>query len=491
MAIDQGTTSTRTIIFDHEGNIVSQAQREIKQYYPQPGWVEHDPNEIWLSVLSTMARALELKNIKPESIHAIGITNQRETTVVWDKNSGQPIHPAIVWQSRQSSDICENLKKDGYEPLFQRKTGLVIDAYFSGTKIKWILDNVEGARKKAENKSLMFGTIDSWLVYKLTGGDHVTDHTNASRTLLFNIHTRAWDDELCAILGVDPSMLPKVNASSEIHGYTVPYHFFGCQVPISGIAGDQQAALFGQACFEKGSVKNTYGTGCFMLMNTGSEPIASEHGLLTTLACSVGDEINYALEGSIFVGGSSVQWLRDGLNIIETAAETEPLAQSLSSNEGVYIVPAFVGLGTPYWDSDARGAIFGITRGTTKEHFARAVLEAICYQSMDVLRAMEEDTKLPIRSFKVDGGATTNQFLMQFQSDILNLEVERPSILETTALGAAYLAGLSTGFWHSKDEIRESWKLQKRFIPSLGDSTRKRYIEGWKKAVSTTRNFKL
>ncbi len=491
MAIDQGTTSTRTIIFDHEGNIVSQAQREIKQYYPQPGWVEHDPNEIWLSVLSTMARALELKNIKPESIHAIGITNQRETTVVWDKNSGQPIHPAIVWQSRQSSDICENLKKDGYEPLFRKKTGLMIDAYFSGTKIKWILDNVEGARKKAENKCLMFGTIDSWLVYKLTGGDHVTDHTNASRTLLFNIHTRAWDDELCAILGVDPSMLPKVNASSEIHGYTVPYHFFGFQVPISGIAGDQQAALFGQACFEKGSVKNTYGTGCFMLMNTGSEPIASEHGLLTTLACSVGDEINYALEGSIFVGGSSVQWLRDGLNIIETAAETEPLAQSLSSNEGVYIVPAFVGLGTPYWDSDARGAIFGITRGTTKEHFARAVLEAICYQSMDVLRAMEEDTKLPIRSFKVDGGATTNQFLMQFQSDILNLEVERPSILETTALGAAYLAGLSTGFWHSKDEIRESWKLQKRFVPSLKDSTRKRYIEGWKKAVSTTRNFKL
>ncbi|MFP4177949.1 MAG: glycerol kinase GlpK, partial [Acholeplasmataceae bacterium] len=465
LAIDQGTTSTRTIIFDHGGNIVSQAQREIKQYYPQPGWVEHDPNEIWLSVLSTMSRALEAKNIEPESIHAIGITNQRETTVVWDRDTGQPIHPAIVWQSRQSNDICEELKKNGYEPLFRKKTGLMIDAYFSGTKIKWILDNVEGARKKAENKSLMFGTIDSWLVYKLTGGEHVTDHTNASRTLLFNIHSRTWDDELCAILGVDPSMLPKVNASSQVHGYTVPYHFFGHRVPISGIAGDQQAALFGQTCFEKGSVKNTYGTGCFMLMNTGNEPIASEHGLLTTLACSVGDEVDYALEGSIFVGGSSVQWLRDGLNIIETAAETEPLAQHLSSNEGVYLVPAFVGLGTPYWDSDARGAIFGLTRGTKKEHFARAVLEAICYQSMDVLRAIEEDTGLPIKSFKVDGGATTNQFLMQFQSDILDLEVERPSILETTALGAAYLAGLSTGYWRSKDELKKIWKLQKRFIP--------------------------
>ncbi|MFP4187563.1 MAG: glycerol kinase GlpK [Acholeplasmataceae bacterium] len=491
LAIDQGTTSTRTIIFDHGGNIVSQAQREIKQYYPQPGWVEHDPNEIWLSVLSTMSRALEAKNIEPESIHAIGITNQRETTVVWDRDTGQPIHPAIVWQSRQSNDICEELKKNGYEPLFRKKTGLMIDAYFSGTKIKWILDNVEGARKKAENKSLMFGTIDSWLVYKLTGGEHVTDHTNASRTLLFNIHSRTWDDELCAILGVDPSMLPKVNASSQVHGYTVPYHFFGHRVPISGIAGDQQAALFGQTCFEKGSVKNTYGTGCFMLMNTGNEPIASEHGLLTTLACSVGDEVDYALEGSIFVGGSSVQWLRDGLNIIETAAETEPLAQHLSSNEGVYLVPAFVGLGTPYWDSDARGAIFGLTRGTKKEHFARAVLEAICYQSMDVLRAIEEDTGLPIKSFKVDGGATTNQFLMQFQSDILDLEVERPSILETTALGAAYLAGLSTGYWRSKDELKKIWKLQKRFIPSIDESTRKQYISGWKKAVSTTRNFKL
>lgn len=491
MAIDQGTTSTRTMIFDHDGNIVSQAQREIKQYYPQPGWVEHDPNEIWLSVLSTMARALELKTIEPESIHSIGITNQRETTVVWDRHTGQPIHRAIVWQSRQSHEICEKLKEDGHEKLFRKKTGLMIDAYFSGTKIKWILDHVKGAREKAENKSLMFGTIDSWLVYKLTGGTHVTDHTNASRTLLFNIHSRIWDDELCDILGVDPSMLPKVNASSDIHGYTVPYHFFGCKVPISGIAGDQQAALFGQACFEKGSVKNTYGTGCFMLMNTGNEPVVSEHGLLTTLACSVGDEINYALEGSIFVGGSSVQWLRDGLNIIETAAETEPLAQSLESNEGVYIVPAFVGLGTPYWDSDARGAIFGITRGTNREHFARAVLEAICYQSMDVLRAMEEDTKLPIKSFKVDGGATTNQFLMQFQSDILNLEVERPHILETTALGAAYLAGLATDFWHSKDEIKASWKLQKRFVPSISSATRDQYVAGWKKAVSTTRNFKL
>ncbi|MBU1092841.1 MAG: glycerol kinase GlpK [Firmicutes bacterium] len=490
MSIDQGTTSTRAIIFDHQSNIIAMASEDITQIYPKPGWVEHNANQIWVSVLAVMARVLLEANIKANQIHAIGITNQRETTVVWDKNTGQPIYNAIVWQSRQTSEICDSLNDAGYDHLFRSKTGLLIDAYFSGTKIKWILDHVKGARAKAENNELMFGTIDSWIVYKLTGTQHITDYTNASRTLLYNIHELSWDKELCDILTVPMSMLPLVKSSSEVYGYTIPYHFFGETVPISGIAGDQQAALFGQACFEKGMVKNTYGTGCFMLMNTGHKPIASENGLLTTIAWGIENEITYALEGSVFVGGSSVQWLRDGIKLISSASETEQLSLSLKTNEGVYIVPAFVGLGTPYWDSDARGAMFGLTRGTSKEHVARAVLEAICYQSMDVLRAMEDDTKIPIKILKVDGGATVNNFLMQFQSDIMNLDVERPKIQETTALGAAYLAGLATGYWKSKDEIKTSWKLEKLFSPKMSDENRKENIRGWHTAVQATRQFK-
>ncbi len=491
MSIDQGTTSTRAIIFDRDSNIIGMANEEITQIYPNPGWVEHNPHEIWVSVLSVMARSLLEAKIKAADIHAIGITNQRETTVIWDRKTGDPIYNAIVWQSRQSGEICNDLKNQGYSELFSRKTGLLIDAYFSGTKIKWILEHVSNAREKAERGELCFGTIDSWILYKLTGNIHATDYTNASRTLLFNIHDLKWDEELCDILTVPMAMLPEVKFSSEIFGYTIPYHFFGQSVPISGIAGDQQAALFGQACFEKGMVKNTYGTGCFMLMNTGNTPIHSEHGLLTTIAWAIDGNITYALEGSVFVGGSSVQWLRDGIKLISSASETEKLADSLDSNDGVYIVPAFVGLGTPYWDSEARGSIFGLTRGTTKEHIARAVLESICYQSMEVLRAMEEDTKLPIQEFKVDGGATVNNFLMQFQADILNLSVERPVIQETTALGAAYLAGLSTKYWNSIDEIKSSWKLEKAFHPWMDEETRNKNIKGWKIAVEATRLFKL
>jgi len=492
LAIDQGTTSTRAIIFDHNSNIIAMASEPIQQIYPHPGWVEHSPNQIWVSVLAVVARVLLEANLKPQDVEAIGITNQRETTIVWDKKTGQPIYNAIVWQSRQTAPICDDLKKKGYSQLFKAKTGLLIDAYFSGTKVKWILDNVPNARDKANRGELLFGTIDTWLVYKLTGETvHVTDYTNASRTLLYNIHKLTWDEELLNILGIPQSMLPEVKSSSEIYGYTIPHHFFGKKVPIAGIAGDQQAALFGQNCFEQGSVKNTYGTGCFMLMNTGDTPILSEHGLLTTIAWGINGKITYALEGSVFVGGSSVQWLRDGIKLIQSASDTEPLAKSLASNEGVYIVPAFVGLGTPYWDSDARGAVFGLTRGTTKEHFARAILEAICYQSMDVLRAMEEDTKLPIKSFKIDGGATVNQFMMQFQSDILNLVVEQPKILETTALGAAYLAGLATGYWKNISDIEASWQLKQAYHPHMDDQTRNHLIHGWKVAVEATQHFKL
>jgi glycerol kinase len=491
LSIDQGTTSTRAIIFDKDSNIIAMASEEIKQIYPKPGWVEHNPNQIWVSVLAVMARCLLEASLKASDIHAIGITNQRETTVVWDKTTGIPVYNAIVWQSRQTSDICDDLNAKGYGPLFKQKTGLLIDAYFSGTKVKWILDNVSGARARADRGELLFGTIDSWLVFKLTGGKHITDYTNASRTLLYNIFDLKWDEELCHILSIPMSMLPKVKSSSEIYGKTIPYHFFGESKPISGIAGDQQAALFGQACFEKGAVKNTYGTGCFMLMNTGNQPVVSEHGLLTTIAWGIEGKITYALEGSVFVAGSSVQWLRDGIKLISSASETEALANALPSNEGVYIVPAFVGLGTPYWDSDVRGAMFGLTRGTTKEHITRAVLESICYQSMDVLRAMEKDTGIPIKQFKVDGGATINTFLMQFQSDIMNLNVERPVIMETTALGAAYLAGLSTGFWTSIDDIRSSWKLERAFKPNMSEKLRLQYIKGWHTAVSATRAFKI
>jgi len=491
LSIDQGTTSSRAIIFDKDSNIIASASEEIKQIYPKPGWVEHNPNQIWVSVLAVMARVLLDAGLKAVDIHAIGITNQRETTVVWDKKTGAPIYNAIVWQSRQTSEICDDLKQKGYEEIIKSKTGLVIDAYFSATKIKWILDHVEGARQKANKGELLFGTIDSWLIYKLTGGiNHVTDYSNASRTMLFNIHDLKWDEQLCQILDVPMNMLPEVKCSSCVFGHTVSYHFFGHSVPIAGVAGDQQAALFGQTCFDKGSVKNTYGTGCFMLMNTGNEAVTSNHGLLTTIAWGIDHKITYALEGSVFVAGSSIQWLRDGIELIQYAKDTESLASKLDSNEGVYIVPAFVGLGTPYWDSEARGAIFGLTRGTNKTHIARAALEAICYQSMDVLRAMEEDTKTPIQSFKVDGGASVNEFLMQFQSDILNLSVERPVIMETTALGAAYLAGLATHYWKDMDEIKLNWKLNKSFSPNMQEEKRKKLIEGWKVAVAATRHFK-
>ncbi|MFW5914096.1 MAG: glycerol kinase GlpK [Bacillota bacterium] len=492
MAIDQGTTSTRAVIFDENGDIISKAAKEITQYYPKPGWVEQSPNEIWLSTLSVIASALVDGNIKADTIDSIGITNQRETTVVWDKETGNPIHNALVWQSRQSQPICDALKEKGHEPLFKKKTGLLLDPYFSGTKIAWILDNVEGAKEKAEAGKLAFGTIDTWLIYKLTGGNtYVTDYTNASRTLLYNIRELKWDDELLDLLDVPASMLPEVKPSSEVYGHTVPYHFFGNKVPIAGIAGDQQAALFGQTCFEKGSVKNTYGTGNFMLMNTGEEPVDSDHGLLTTIAWGLDGEVKYALEGSIFITGSAVQWLRDGLEIIKDAKESETLASDLETNEGVYLVPAFVGIGTPHWDTNARGALFGITRGTTRAHLARSVLESIAYQSRDVLKAMEADTGLPIKSFKVDGGATVNQLLMQFQSDILNLEVTRSKVQETTALGAAYLAGLATGFFPDQKTIKAQWKEDRTFKPQMDDATSQKLVNGWEKAVEATRTFKL
>lgn len=490
LSIDQGTTSTRAIIFNKKSEVVSIASEEITQHYPNPGWVEHDPNEIWISVLTVMARALVQANLNAADIASIGITNQRETTVVWNKLSGQPIHRAIVWQSRQTEDICQDLKDKGYELLIKEKTGLVIDPYFSGTKIKWILDHVDGAYEQAKRGELCFGTIDSFLIFKLTGHVHATDYSNASRTMLFNIHTLKWDEELCEMLDIPMSMLPAVKPSSFTYGYTLPYHFFGQRTPISGVAGDQQAALFGQTCFEPGDVKNTYGTGCFMLVNTGHEIVNSKHGLLSTIAWGINNKVTYALEGSIFIAGAAVQWLRDGLEMIEHASETEDLSKSLKSNEGVYIVPSFVGLGTPYWDSKAKGAMFGITRDTSKKHIARAVLESICYQSLDVLSAVKQDVNCDIKSFKVDGGATQNDFLLSFQSDILNQDVVRPKILETTALGAAYLAGLHIKYWKNQAEIKSLWQAEKIFKPHLTKKKRDAYLKGWKTAVEATQHFK-
>lgn len=492
LSIDQGTTSSRAILFDHDGKIVGVAQKEFTQIFPQAGWVEHDAMEIWGSVQSVISEVLAKYPVSASEIAAIGITNQRETTVVWDKQTGQPVYNAIVWQSRQTAEICEDLKEQGYNELFQEKTGLLIDAYFSGTKVKWILDHVEGAREKAEKGDLLFGTIDSWLVWKLSNGRrHVTDYTNASRTLMYNIFTLAWDSELLDILGVPRSMLPEVCSSSEVYTHTEESLFFGDKVPISGIAGDQQSALFGQACFESGMAKNTYGTGCFMLMNTGEEAVRSKHGLLTTIAWGLNGKIEYALEGSIFVAGSAVQWLRDGLQVIGSAPESEELATEVDSTEGVYVVPAFVGLGTPYWDSDARGAIFGLTRGTSKAHFVRATLESLAYQTRDVLSAMEADSSIRLRKLRVDGGATANHFLMQFQSDLLGVPVERPTVLETTALGAAYLAGLAVGFWHDKAEIADNWHMDHVYQPQMDTQTRETLYAGWKKAIQATRVFKL
>jgi len=491
LALDQGTTSSRAIIFNHQGEIVETAQREFEQFFPKPGWVEHDANEIWTSVLACIADVLRKAEVGPEQITGIGITNQRETTVVWDKHTGKPIYHAIVWQSRQTDEICAKLKRQGYEKLFKEKTGLLLDPYFSGTKVKWILDNVDGAREKAENGDLLFGTIDTWLVYKLSGEKvHVTDYSNASRTLMFNIKDLQWDEELLDILTVPKSMLPEVRQSSEVYSHTASYHFFGHEVPIAGIAGDQQAALFGQACFEKGMAKNTYGTGCFMLMNTAEEMVLSEHGLLTTLAWGIDGKVEYALEGSVFVAGSAVQWLRDGLKLIESSPDSEPFATSVNSTDGVYMVPAFVGLGTPYWDTDARGAVFGLTRGTTKAHFIRATLESLAYQTKDVLNAMIADSGIDLQTLRVDGGAVKNDFLMQFQSDMLGVPVERPVIQETTALGAAYLAGLAVGYWKDKGEIARQWQNERTFENEINDEKREKLYNGWQKAVEATRVFK-
>lgn len=491
LSLDQGTTSSRAILFNKKGEIVHTAQKEFTQHFPKPGWVEHNANEIWGSILSVIAGVLSESGVKPEQIAGIGITNQRETTVVWDKETGAPVYNAIVWQSRQTSGICDDLKEKGYNDLFREKTGLLIDAYFSGTKVKWILDHVEGAREKAEQGKLLFGTIDTWLIWKLSGGKaHVTDYSNASRTLMFNIHDLKWDEELLDILEVPKSMLPEVKPSSEVYAHSVDYHFFGKKVPIAGVAGDQQAALFGQACFDKGMAKNTYGTGCFMLMNTGEKAVRSENGLLTTIAWGLDGKIEYALEGSIFVAGSAIQWLRDGMRMLKDAKDSESYAKKVDSTDGVYVVPAFVGLGTPYWDSDVRGAVFGVTRGTSKEHFIRATLESLAYQTKDVLSAMEADSGIELRTLRVDGGAVKNNFLMEFQSDILNVPVERPTINETTALGAAYLAGLAVGYWNSQEEIAEQWAIDKSFSPSMVEEVRTDLYGGWKKAVKAAIAFK-
>lgn len=491
LSLDQGTTSSRAILFNHKGEIVHTAQQEFTQIFPKPGWVEHNAAEIWGSILAVIATTLSEKDVKPEQIAGIGITNQRETTVVWDKHTGKPVYNAIVWQSRQTSDICNELKEKGYNDLFRQKTGLLIDAYFSGTKVKWILDNVEGARERAEKGDLLFGTIDTWLIWKLSGGKiHVTDYSNASRTLMYNIHELKWDEELLEILTVPKAMLPEVRPSSEVYGHTVDYHFFGAEVPIAGAAGDQQAALFGQACFEEGMAKNTYGTGCFMLMNTGEKAISSEYGLLTTIAWGLDGKVEYALEGSIFIAGSAIQWLRDGLRMFKDAKDSEAYAERVESTDGVYVVPAFVGLGTPYWDSDVRGAVFGLTRGTSKEHFIRATLESLAYQTKDVLAAMEADSGISLKALRVDGGAVKNNFLMEFQSNILGVPVDRPVINETTALGAAYLAGLAVGYWQDREEIAKQWNIDRHFQPTMTEEKREELYNGWKKAIQATMAFK-
>lgn len=491
LVIDQGTTSTRAILFDHDSKVVGVNQKEIEQHFPHQGWVEHSPIEIWSSVLSVISGVLADNNIQPTSIHALGITNQRETTVVWDKNTGQPIYNAIVWQSRQTEEYCQKLKEEGHETLISQKTGLLIDPYFSATKIQFILDHVDGARENAEKGNLLFGTIDTWLIWKLTeGAVHATDVTNASRTSLYNIQTLKWDKELLDIFNIPINMLPEVKSSSEVYGYIAPTLFFGHELKISGVAGDQQAALFGQTCFNKGEVKNTYGTGNFLLMNTGNTAVTSTNGLLTTLACRVDEEVTYALEGSIFVTGSAVQWLRDGLRMFTDAHMSEDYANRVDSSE-MYVVPAFTGLGAPYWDSNARGAVFGLTRGTEKEHFIRATLESIAYQTRDVVDAMMQDAHMEIIDLKVDGGASENAFLMQFQADILNVQVHRSQINETTALGAAYLAGLATGFWDSKQELRDVQRVDSVFKPSMDEITRNNLYNGWKKAVMATQSFKV
>ncbi|MDH6365341.1 glycerol kinase [Enterococcus sp. PF1-24] len=491
MSIDQGTTSSRAIIFNKEGKPVGSSQKEFTQYFPKAGWVEHNANEIWNSVQSVIAGSLIESGLKPHQIAAIGITNQRETTVVWEKETGQPIYPAIVWQSKQTNEIADSLKAAGHQELIKSKTGLIIDSYFSATKVKWILDHVEGARARAEKGELLFGTIDTWLVWKLTGGkSHVTDYTNASRTMMYNIFELKWDDEILALLDIPKVMLPEVRSNSEIYGYTEDYHFYGHNVPIAGMAGDQQAALFGQTAFEKGMVKNTYGTGAFIIMNTGDQGIVSENGLLTTIGYGIDGKITYALEGSIFVAGSAIQWLRDGLRLFSQAPMSEDYAARVADSDNVYVVPAFTGLGAPYWDQEARGGIFGLTRGTTKEHFIRATLESMAYQTTDVVKTMAKDANTEIKILRVDGGASKNDLLMQFQADILQTPVERAGYLETTALGVAYLAGLAVGFWKDLAEIKAFNETGKRFEPEMDPAVCENLYEGWQEAVQATMQFK-
>lgn len=483
MALDLGTTSCRCIIFDKNGRICSAAQKEFTQYFPQPGWVEHDAEEIWATQTGLMYEAMSKIDITINEIAGIGITNQRETTVLWDKETGRPVHKAIVWQCRRTAGYCDELKNLGMAEFFRSKTGLVLDAYFSATKLRWLLDNAAGARERAEKGELLFGTVDSWIIWKLTGGKvHVTDYSNASRTMLFNIHTLKWDEEILRVLKIPQQILPEVKPSSHVYGYT-DGKLFGREVPIAGAGGDQQCALFGQTCFERGEVKNTYGTGGFMLMNTGTAPVNSHNGLVTTIAWGVDDKVEYALEGSIFVAGAAVQWLRDELGLIRDAAESEVLAKSVPDANGCYVVPAFVGLGAPYWDQYARGAIVGLTRGVNRKHIVRATLESIAYQVNDVLMAMQEDSGMPITSLRVDGGACDNDFLMQFQADILNTSVVRPYCIETTAMGAAYLAGLAVGYWRSKEEILANHVIAAEFKPQMGQAKRENLLQGWHNAV--------
>ena len=484
LSIDQGTTSSRAIIFNKKGEKVSSYQKEFTQIFPKAGWVEHNANEIWTSVQSVIAGAFIESGIKPTQIAGIGITNQRETTVIWDKKTGLPIYNAIVWQSRQTADIADQLKNAGYSKMIHEKTGLVIDAYFSATKIRWILDNVEGAQERAEKGELLFGTIDTWLVWKLTdGAKHVTDYSNVARTMLYNIKELKWDEEILELLNIPTQLLPEVKSNSEIYGTTIPFHFYGGEVPIGGMAGDQQAALFGQLAFEPGMVKNTYGTGSFIIMNTGDKVQMSKNNLLTTIGYGINGKIYYALEGSIFIAGSSIQWLRDGLKMIEDSAESEALARQSTNNDEVYVVPAFTGLGAPYWDSNARGSVFGVTRGTNREDFVKATLQSIAYQVRDVIDTMQDDTDIKIPVLKVDGGASANNFLMQFQSDILNTEVRRPRCVETTAMGAAYLAGLAVGYWKDKNDVINNWNIDRKFHPEMKEDEREEKLAGWEKAV--------
>jgi len=483
LALDQGTTSSRAVVFDKKGTIISVAQKEFTQIFPKPGWVEHDPDEIWSTQAGMAAEAVSKKGLKASQLAAIGITNQRETVVVWDKHTGEPVYNAIVWQDKRTADYCDELKKEGKSNLIREKTGLVIDSYFSGTKVKWILDNVEGAREKAEAGDLVLGTIDSWLIWKMTdGGLHITDVTNACRTMLFNINTMDWDDELLELLTIPKSMLPEVKQSSEVYGHTSP-NLFATPIPIAGIAGDQQAALFGQMCTKQGMVKNTYGTGCFMLMNIGERPIVSKNNLLTTVAWKINEKTHYALEGSIFIAGAVVQWLRDSLNIIKTSSEVEKLASSVDSSDGVVFVPAFAGLGAPHWNQKAQGTIFGLTRGSTDAHIARAALESIAYQTMDILKAMEADSGISIKELRVDGGATVNDMLMQFQADVLNTVTVRPKIVETTVMGAAYLAGLAVGYWESPEEIQDIWQTDVHFNPTKEREAIDEGVKSWYKAI--------